>query len=260
VPNFKIAFFDIDWTLYDHQNKRWTPSSLTALKTLQKKGLKLVLCTARPFHSFEKFGALDLGIRWDGYIASAGGIVYANRHYLRKTLMNPTIVRRFIAACKHDHLAMELVETKQRYLATPVTADALSFYQSFSEVEPPYKKYHGEQVVGIAWFSQASYDEKYRQAFPELLLERYFPTAVDVMSEPHEKGDGISLVLRELGYSKDEAIAFGDDTQDLSMVPEVGTFVCMGQGKEALKQKATYVTSPVWDDGIEKALRHFSLL
>jgi hydroxymethylpyrimidine pyrophosphatase-like HAD family hydrolase len=115
-------------------------------------------------------------------------------------------------------------------------------------------------VVGIAWFSEAAYDDAYKKAFPELIFERYFPTAVDVMSEPHEKGAGISVILNALGYRKEEAIAFGDDTQDLTMVPEVGTFVCMGQGKDELKQKASFVTAPVWDDGIAKALRHFSLI
>ena len=48
---FKIVFFDIDWTLYDHKNHCWPASALSSIHTLQAEGIKVVLCTARPFHS-----------------------------------------------------------------------------------------------------------------------------------------------------------------------------------------------------------------
>ncbi len=57
---------------------------LLSVKALQKEGVKVVLCTARPFHSIARFGTNDLGINWDGYISSAGGVAYADGQYLRQ--------------------------------------------------------------------------------------------------------------------------------------------------------------------------------
>ena len=84
---FKIVFFDIDWTLYDHKNHCWPASTLSAIKELKAEGIKAVLCTARPFHSLNQFGVNNLGIDWDGYVSSAGGVAYADHQYLRKILM-----------------------------------------------------------------------------------------------------------------------------------------------------------------------------
>ena len=36
--------------------------------------------------------------------------------------------------------------------------------------------------------------------------------------------------------------------------------VCMGGGMEELKAKADFVTAPVLEDGIEKALIHYGLI
>lgn len=71
---FKIAFFDIDWTLYDHKNHRWDEESLDAIKELKRRGVKCFLCTARNYDSIKDFGALDIGIEWDGFIANSGAI------------------------------------------------------------------------------------------------------------------------------------------------------------------------------------------
>jgi hydroxymethylpyrimidine pyrophosphatase-like HAD family hydrolase len=85
----EIAFFDIDWTLYDHSSHSWVLSGLKAIKQLQKNGVKVYLCSARPYNSMKLFGVFDLGIRWDGYIASAGAVAYGDHHFI-KTLVMPS--------------------------------------------------------------------------------------------------------------------------------------------------------------------------
>jgi hydroxymethylpyrimidine pyrophosphatase-like HAD family hydrolase len=60
--------------------------------------------------------------------------------------------------------------------------------------------------------------------------------------------------------SKDQAIAFGDDYQDLTMVPQVGIFVCVGNGKDEVKKAATYVSKPIAEDGILESLQHYHLV
>ena len=47
----KAAFFDIDWTLYDHASQRWIASGLEAIKKLKEKGVKVFVASARPYDS-----------------------------------------------------------------------------------------------------------------------------------------------------------------------------------------------------------------
>jgi Cof subfamily protein (haloacid dehalogenase superfamily) len=256
----KVIFFDIDWTLYDHQNHQWPFSALTALKELKAKGYKLIICTARPYHSFKLFGALDLGIDWDGYIASAGGVAYVDGVFVHKSLMASNDVKAFCALAGKEKLTLELVEVLTRKLVYPMTEDAQHFYEGYHESIPERGSFEGEEVIGLNFFAPASYDAEFTKAFPQLIYSRYFDYAVDVMGTPHLKGLAVDKILQHYGYHKDEAMGFGDDIQDISMAEHVGTFVCMGQGKAEVKAVASYVTDPVWDDGVAKALRHFRLI
>lgn len=256
----KVIFFDIDWTLYDHQNHQWPASALSALKELKAKGYKLIICTARPYHSFRLFGALDLGIEWDGYIASAGGVGYVDGVYVHKSLMAGPDVASFIALAKREKLTLELVELTTRKLVFPLEEYAQHFYDAYHESIPELGHFEGEEVTGLNFFAPKSYDAEFTKAFPQLIYSRYFDYAVDVMGAPHLKGVAVDAILSHYGYHKDEAMGFGDDIQDISMAEHVGTFVCMGQGKDEVKAIASYVTDPVWDDGVAKALRHFQLI
>ena len=55
-------------------------------------------------------------------------------------------------------------------------------------------------------------------------------------------------------------MAFGDGENDIAMLEYVGIGVAMGNGKEAVKEAADYVTDTVENHGIEKALKHFGLI
>ena len=58
---------------------------------------------------------------------------------------------------------------------------------------------------------------------------------------------------------KRETLAIGDSTNDLPMFRAAAHTVCLGGGMEEVKAVAEYVTAPVMEDGIEKALAHFGL-
>jgi Cof subfamily protein (haloacid dehalogenase superfamily) len=257
---FKIVFFDIDWTLYDHKNHCWPASALASIHALQAKGIKVVLCTARPFHSMDKFGTNNLGIVWDGYISSAGGVAYADHQYLRKSLMKEADIVSFTRAVKARNLTMELVEPIERKLVFPQTYSSRKFYAAFNEVVPPRGVYQGEEVVGINFFAAKKWDREMMRLFPQLVYSRYFDYAVDVMPVQHLKGQAVADVLHHYGFTKAESLGFGDDLQDISLADNVGKFVCMGNGKDEVKQHASYVTSAVWDNGVLQGLRYFGLV
>lgn len=54
-----------------------------------------------------------------------------------------------------------------------------------------------------------------------------------------------------------DVVVFGDGKNDLKMFRPEWTSIAMGNGIEALKRKATFVTKRSDEDGIEYACKHF---
>lgn len=260
MPKIKIAFFDIDWTLYDHQVHRYIPSALQAIKKLQSTGVKVFLCSARPYDSMKSFGVFDLGIRWDGYIASAGAVAYYKHQKIKALLMPKVEVRNLMKVVAREGLTMELVGLRSRALTAKVDRYVEEYHKIYADIVPKVRPYKGVDVTGALLYSTKDYDEAIAKACPHLLFYRFCDYGVDVMDVPHEKGDAIKDVLNYLGLQKEEAVAFGDDFQDLSMIPQVGCFIAVGNGKDEVKKQANLVTDPIKDDGIAKALSKLSLI
>ena len=57
-----------------------------------------------------------------------------------------------------------------------------------------------------------------------------------------------------------DVYAFGDSFNDSEMLEEAGVGIAMGNAKEELKEIADYITSPIDQDGIWNACRHFQLV
>ena len=254
MTKIKAAFFDLDWTLYNHKDDKWDKKSIDAIKTLQKLGVKVFICTARPYCSFEWLGAFKLGIDWDGYIASAGGYCYADGKYLFTSKFDNKDVKKFIDLALKNNTTLELVELKTRKLVAPLTKEAKEHYETFKEYIPEVEPYNGEDVEGINFFASEKVDELFKKEFPHLIYWRYTPNSVDVAPFEHEKGRLIKVVLEHYGFNKNEAVAFGDDYQDLTMAKEVKYFISMGNGRDEVKKAAYYVTDEVWNSGVSNAI------
>ncbi|MBQ5852530.1 MAG: HAD hydrolase family protein, partial [Rikenellaceae bacterium] len=74
------------------------------------------------------------------------------------------------------------------------------------------------------------------------------------------KQQGVDTMLAYFGISREEAMAFGDGGNDVSMLGHVGWGVAMGNAVDTAKQAAVYVTDTVDNEGICKALQHFGLI
>ena len=57
-----------------------------------------------------------------------------------------------------------------------------------------------------------------------------------------------------------DTMAFGDGSNDLSMIRAAGTGVAMANADQALKDAADYVTDTNDNDGVAKAIERFCFL
>lgn len=251
---YEAAFFDVDWTLYDHASGRFIPSGIEAIKRLQKQGTKVFLCTARNYESIRTFGLYKLGIKWSGYISHAGGVAKVGNHYVLRQLVDSKIIRNLCKTVTNLGRNLEIVTTKSRFMIHEADEYTKAYYDIFKDPIPKVRPYKGQDCVGVLFFGPKEYDSRIEAENPGLTYFRFASCGMDIQVLPHIKGDGIKAILDYLGISKEKAIGFGDDLQDISMGNACGTFVCMGNGKEEVKKAASFVTKRIEDDGILYAL------
>lgn len=253
--DFKIIFVDIDWTILSHKDGRFFDmDSIEALKETQNKGIKVFLCTSRPFHSVDQIGLFKL-FTPDGMIVCNGGLIIYQGKIIHEKVMDNDVFEKICEVTTKYNLNLEATEPYHRFLLNNKYEDMLNVYDTYPEEIPPVEDYHNRHIISVLLFAKEEYDEILQKEYPDnILYFRFHPYGVDVLDVPHEKGDGVDNVLNYFNYSKENAIAFGDDYADISMFEKVGTSVAMGNGRDEVKAAASFVTDEVWNHGVKNAL------
>ena len=255
--NIQIIFVDIDWTLLNH---KWRPgkydkSSIRALKRVQKKGVKVFLCTARPYHSVEQIGLFKL-FQPDGMILANGGLILNGKEIIHKPTMNQKEFESLCDLAISLNVNLEFIRPFDAYLIAPPTKEVNYLFQTYPEAIPPVMDYHNQEVIGCTLFAPKELDEKIRPNFPkDFYYFRYHDYGVDIASIPHIKGDAIKIALEKLNISKENAMAIGDDEADISMFEQVKFGVAMGNAKDKVKERATIITKDIDHHGVRYILK-----
>lgn len=256
----KIAFVDIDWTLYDHKNGHFNEKGIMAMKMMQEKGIKVFLCTARPYHSLVQLGTLDQ-FQPDGYIVSNGGAIFIGEKLIKETSFNKDDLKKTIDLVKEFGWTMECVTPLDRFLIAPKTKEVDLLFSTYKEVVPPVKDYEGETIIACLLFADDKKDELFVKSLPKsVVFSRFDQYGVDLIPEKRLKGNAVSFVLSHLHIDKENALALGDDLGDISMFEQVGTSIALGNGKPELKAVATHVSEEIWNDGVYKTLKELRII
>ena len=86
--------------------------------------------------------------------------------------------------------------------------------------------------------------------FPSLNVVRSAPYLLEIMDKSVSKATGIKVLLKHYGFTVDEAIAFGDNYNDIEMLKLIPQSVVMANAPDAVKKLAANVTDSNADSGI----------
>ena len=75
----------------------------------------------------------------------------------------------------------------------------------------------------------------------------------------YSKATAIAMILKKLNIPIENAYAVGDSMNDLPMLQAVPNSIAMGNA-EKLYPYVSYITTPIEENGIANALKHFSLI
>ena len=255
--NIKIIFTDIDCTIFDHSSppSKFDKHSIKELKRMQKKGIKVFLCTARPYHSLEQIRLLDL-FQPDGMILANGGLVIIGEEIVYQTKMDVKDFEYLCDLALSFDANVEGIRPYDCFLIKEVDKAVIELFKTYPEEYPKVEDYHSQKVIGCTLFLYKDFDEEFKKKIPsDYYYFRYHDYGVDVANVIHAKGEGIRIVLDKLNISKENALAIGDDIQDISMFEEVKYAVAVDNAKDEVKNRATHITKSVTHHGVRDILR-----
>lgn len=258
----KLLFFDIDGTLIDENTKEIPESTKQALKQARLNGHQLFINTGRPISAIPK-AILDLEM--DGYVCGCGSYIsYHNKVLLHTPLTNFTCkqIVNIVDVTKVDAVLEGAHAIYYDFNTTnPVV---LEMCQDFKKEGYPVRDIHDPAIIFdklTAYTKQSPYVDLFIE-----MISHYFsiivrgPHFYECIQKPFSKATGIAFLMNELKVDLEDVYAFGDSSNDLSMLKATKHSVAMGNSPDDLKAEVSYVTDDVSKDGIQKALLHLGLI
>lgn len=249
--NIKIIFTDLDWTLFDHNKLDYISSALEALRKARENGVKVIICTARCYSSMTIVDAFNK-IPHDGYICSGGGVAKVGGKYLYRHHLDNSLVKILLNEFDQRNMVAQLISYNQAFLNKEENDISKIYYDNWLEYRPKVKPYNNEEITSILLFAKEK-EEEFLKDYPVHIF-RFFEYGLDITNVPFKKSEGVKAVLDYYNFTKEEAMAIGDDVADLDMFNEVKYSVAMGNAKEEIKEKCYYITNPINEDGFKNAL------
>lgn len=255
----KAIFFDIDGTLVPSGGQRLPEETLAALQTLRAKGIRLFAATGRHISMLD---GIRQDFEFDGYATMNGQHCTCAGRPVARNPIPPEGVREIVEAAKAERFSCIFLEAEE--LWTNMSNDAAhAFLEEFNVATPPtmpLERAPEREVYQVIVLLSPRQEHLLLDRAAHLTTTRWHPGFLDALAPGGGKATGVQAVLDYLGLTADEAMAFGDGGNDISMLQLAHIGVATGNAGDHVKAAADYVCPPAEEQGVLEAFRHFGLM
>ena len=254
----KAAFFDIDGTLLSFKTHQMPESTRRALARLRERGVKVVIASGRS--TLELNDSLRQG--FDAYITLNGQLCYDDEGAYRDVSIAPADARHIVDAAFLEHRYDILIQQRERSFVSNLSERVLEVGAKVGITyhAEDYRQALAAPIYQFCVFVEPGEERVFLDHTHEVKATRWNNLFCDVVPCAGGKSFGVAATLERYGLAPDEAIAFGDGENDISLFEAVGTSVAMGNASDVVKERATMVTDDVDSDGIWNACEKLGLL
>ncbi|MDR0891894.1 MAG: Cof-type HAD-IIB family hydrolase [Mediterranea sp.] len=259
----KALFFDIDGTLVSFDTHRIPASTIEALEAAHAQGHQIFIATGRPTAIINNLGELQQRNLIDGYVTMNGAYCFVGDEVIFKSVIPAEEVHAMALFCEGRNIPCIFVEEHTLCVCQPDEEMKRVFYEFLHVNAVPVvspAEVAQKEIIQMTPFIRAEQEDDIRPATPTCEYNRWYPSFADVTSKGVTKQRGIDEIIRHFGLSLEDTVAFGDGGNDISMLRHAGIGVAMGQATDEVKAAANYVTAPIDEDGISKAMKHLGIV
>lgn len=264
----KLIAIDLDGTLLN-RDKHISDENIKALHYANEKGVKIILCTGRPYFAMKEF------VQSIGFTKDSDYIITFNGGYVQKAATGEVLVENTLT--KHDIVtwyaeAMRLdlpivaIDSEKVYEPHRYPTAYPSLYLQGTQLPHATQNFHAfddthlfnKMVIAV---EQEHLDAQIPKLDPDLTARYEVAKSrvnyLEILKKGVSKGRAMAQLGELLDITQDEMMGIGDQENDLSMIQYARIGVAMANAIDIVKAQADYVTDTNDQDGVAKAIYHF---
>jgi Cof subfamily protein (haloacid dehalogenase superfamily) len=269
LVDIKLVMCDLDGTLLT-EDKTVTPLSQKTIAKLKKKGIAFGIATGRPTESVLRTLQSQQILPFVDVVVTNNGVTWLDRSDNVESETYTLKMQSAIEIFNHlKSLNVSFAIYDQRYLYTNKINDGIERLLGFHHLEPFICDIEEVNKSEIHKFI-LSIDEHGMAELEELakLLPTVdyhgFKTQADLfefVDRRVSKALAIERYVKKHGYGIEQVMAFGDTSNDIAMLREVGVGVWMANGTEDARIVSKDFAFSNEEDGVARYLiSHFGLI
>jgi len=262
----KIAFFDIDGTLTSEIDGSIPKSTIFAIQKARTNGHLMYINTGRCLQNVEQ-RFRDIG--FDGYVCGCGTNIYCDGQEIFHLSQSHEVTMKILNAARI--INVDIIFESKKELAFDLSRPFIH-----SDIRNEYYACLGKNYIMptnledpsfvcdkfCIWFQTPEQLSAFRKVsdlhFDCIDRSGHFR---EFVPKGYSKATGLQRVLDYYHLNKEDAFAFGDSNNDLTMLSYLPNSVAMGNARPAsLLEQVSYITNKSSENGIENALKHFQLI
>lgn len=262
-----IVFFDYDGTLVDERIRLLSPTDQTknSIKKLQENGYAVFLATGRAF-CYVPDTIEDLQI--DGTLTCNGAFARFHGEMLYEDGFELEQIQDIIHIAKEEGCNY-FFETDKTCYVNDMEEERFKEFMEYYHI--PYTNF--ESIVSLETISHKigkitviAKNHEHKEAVAKRFHKNYQTclhrgsTSFDIGKKDVHKGAGVLKIASYLNVDRINTYAFGDGTNDYTMLKDAGVGIAMKQHALVLDEVCDYVTLSVEEEGITEALKVYGLI
>lgn len=267
----KLIAMDLDGTLMASDHITVTDKTKAALEKAHNMGIKTVIATGRTLSVIKD--VLKQVPFIDYVIYSNGAVVYdrCKGENIYTNYMPSDIVENVVDILESYPVYYELYangasntqESKAAFFKNKdLPPEFLDFYmQSLINHDnlSEFAKNNDIEKINLFYFDGEYYEEIKDKLFAIENIDRTSPVSGDIEMTYKGVNKGVALdnMCKELCFTPDEVMSFGDADNDIEMLQFAGYGIAMGNASDDCKAAAKYETLSNGEDGIAAAIEKF---
>ena len=271
--DIQLIVSDIDHTILP-ANQIISPATFNAVRDCRARGVEFVIASGRWYPAARKVAVDQLGIE-DGYmiICNGGAVVRSDGTPLAEWRLTPEQAKQIYELLKAEKVMMTayvpdaIYRVRGEYL-TCFRLPETSYYarnQTYSVVDGDWQGFE-ERIRRGPYKIEAYTDDT------ELLVElrrkvealgfqanSAFPFNLEIMAPGAGKGMATRWLTEHMGLTREQVMGFGDYTNDLPMLKNVGWPVAVDNAIDEVKRACRIIAPSCEDDGVAQTIRKYVL-
>ena len=271
--DIKLIVSDIDRTILP-ANQIISPVTYNAVRDCRARGVEFVIASGRWYPAARKVAVDQLGIE-DGYmiICNGGAVVRSDGTPLAEWRLSGAQAQQIYELLKAEKVMMNayapdaIYRVRGEYL-TCFRLPETSYYarnQTYSVVDGDWQGFE-ERIRRGPYKIEAYTDDtqllvELRRKVEALGFQANsaFPFNLEIMAPGAGKGTAVRWMTEYMGLKREQVMGFGDYTNDLPMLENVGWPVAVDNAIDEVKRVCRMVTASCEDDGVAQTINKYVL-